>query len=262
MFTDRVISSNLEFLEPAVKGTLEVLKSVKAHAPTVTRVVITSSCAAVVDFAANPTASPKKVYTEEDWNPVTWEGALAGPQNTGYQASKKYAEKAAWDFLEKEKPNFDLVTLTPPMVYGPLRHSIDSVKQLNESNGRIYNLFINTTKDAPLPPNGMHVYTDVREIALAHIKAVTVPEASNKRFVICAGQISSQEISDMLRKNVPELEERTPIGVLGGNKLDPNSYDCSAALAEKVLGLKFRSKEETFVELAKQLLVLEKREKL
>jgi hypothetical protein len=40
-----------------------------------------------------PTA-PKKVYTEEDWNPVTYEQALSGTQNTGYQASKKFAERA------------------------------------------------------------------------------------------------------------------------------------------------------------------------
>ena len=66
----------------------------KAHAPTVKRVVITSSCAAVVDFHANPAASPKKVYTENDWNPTTLEKALAGTPNNAYQASKKFAEKA------------------------------------------------------------------------------------------------------------------------------------------------------------------------
>ena len=257
-----MISSNLEFLQPAVKGTSEILKSVKAHAPTVKRVVITSSCAAVVDFAAEPASSPQKIYTEEDWNPVTWEDALTGASNTGYQASKKFAEKAAWEFVEQENPNFDLVTLTPPMIYGPLRHSISNVNQLNESNGRIYNLFINSSKDAALPPNGMPVYTDVRDIALAHIKAATVPEAAGLRFVICEGQISSQEISDLLRKHIPELEQRTPIGVPGGNKLDINQYNCSSKLAEKVLGLKFRSKEETFVDLAKQLLEIEKKEKL
>ena len=68
----------------------------------------------------------------------------------------------AWDFIKTEKPNFDLVTLTPPMVYGPIRHSISSPKELNESNSRIYKLFIDSKKDSELPPNGMHVYTDVR----------------------------------------------------------------------------------------------------
>ena len=147
------------------------------------------------------------------------------------------------------------------MVYGALRHSIKSVKDLNQSNGRIYDLFINSSKDAELPPNGMHVYTGVKDLTEAHILAATIPEASGQRFIICEGQISSQEISDILRKNIPELAERTPVGIPGGNKLDPNAYTCSSAKAEKELGIRFRSKEETFVELAKQLLEIEKGEK-
>lgn len=91
-FLYRVVSSNQEFLDPAIKGTLEILKAVKAHAPTVKRVVITSSCAAVVDFSAPIESTPQKVYTEEDWNPTTWEGALTGTQGNAYQASKKFAE--------------------------------------------------------------------------------------------------------------------------------------------------------------------------
>lgn len=62
----------------------------------------------------------------------------------------------------------------------------------------------------------------------------------------------------MLRKNIPELEERTPKGIPGENALDPNAYDSSGAKAERVLGITYRSKEKTFVELAKQLLENEK----
>jgi nucleoside-diphosphate-sugar epimerase len=91
-FLYRVISDNREFLDPAIKGTVEILKSVKAHAPTVKRVVITSSCAAVIDFSAPAVTTPKKAYTEEDWNPTTWDGALTGTTNNAYQASKKFAE--------------------------------------------------------------------------------------------------------------------------------------------------------------------------
>jgi hypothetical protein len=64
-----------------------------------------------------------------------------------------------------------------------------------------------------------------------------------------------------LRKNIPELTERTPQGTPGKNYLGENAFECSSAKAEKVLGLTFRSKEETFVELAKQLLEIEKEEK-
>lgn len=168
---------------------------------------------------------------------------------------------AAWDFVRDEKPNFDLVTLTPPMVYGPLLHTIKSVNDLNQSNSRIYDLFVNSSSDKEIPPNGMHVYTDVRDLAEAHLKAMTVPEAGGKRFVICVGQVSSQEISDVLREKIPELEARTPKGTRRAKGLDEGAYTCSSAQAEKVLGLKFRSKEETFVDLAKQLLEIEKKGK-
>ena len=68
----------------------------------------------------------------------------------------------AWDFLKNENPHFELVVLNPPMVYGPLAHTIHRVDQLNESNGRIYKQYVNSSKDAPLPPNGLHAYVDVR----------------------------------------------------------------------------------------------------
>lgn len=93
-FLYRAIKDNSEFLNPAIHGTVEVLKSVKEFAPQVKRVVITGSCASVVNFAGDAFASPKKIYTEADWNPTTWEGALSGTPNNAYQASKKFAEKA------------------------------------------------------------------------------------------------------------------------------------------------------------------------
>lgn len=89
----------MEFLDPAIKGTLEILKAVKDGASSVKRVVVTSSCAAVIDFDAPAVREPRKVYTEEDWNPRTWEEALSGTPNAAYQASKKFAEKAGKFFL-------------------------------------------------------------------------------------------------------------------------------------------------------------------
>ena len=86
------VSDNLkDFIEPAVKGTEEILKSIKSRAPGVKRVVLTSSCAAVLDFDAGNNG---KIYTEADWNPTTWEQAVEGNMGTGYRGSKKVAEKA------------------------------------------------------------------------------------------------------------------------------------------------------------------------
>ena len=101
-----------------------------------------------------------------------------------------------------------------------------------------------------------------QDVATAHIKAATLPDASGQRFVICAGQVSSQQISDILRKDIPELTDRTPEGTPGKDGLGENAFDCSSEKAKKVLGMTFRSKEETFVELARQLLEIEKQSKV
>lgn len=48
------------------------------------------------------------------------------------------------------------------MIYGPPAHHIASPADLNESNARIYNLFVNSSRTAELPPNGLYLYVDVR----------------------------------------------------------------------------------------------------
>lgn len=70
-----------DFLDPAIKGTTGLLKSIKAYAPSVKRVVVTSSSAAII----NPWKH-EKVYDESKWAPFTWDDALK-PENA-YTASK------------------------------------------------------------------------------------------------------------------------------------------------------------------------------
>jgi nucleoside-diphosphate-sugar epimerase len=71
-----------DVLNPAINGTTGILKAVKAHAPSVKRVVVTSSFAAIVNMAC-----PPKVYDETSWNPVTWEEAVAD-RSLAYRGSK------------------------------------------------------------------------------------------------------------------------------------------------------------------------------
>jgi nucleoside-diphosphate-sugar epimerase len=99
-----------ELIDPAVIGTTGILKSIKKNAPSVKRVVITSSFASIIDASKGPSWDHK--YSEADWNPITPEQAVESPA-FGYRASKTFAEKAAWDFVEKEKPNFTCVPFIP-----------------------------------------------------------------------------------------------------------------------------------------------------
>lgn len=123
-FHFKVTDVQKELLDPAVIGTTGILKSIKKSAPSVKRVVITSSFAAIV----NPSKGdwPEHTYSEKDWNPVTHEQALENP-GTGYRGSKTFAEKAAWEFVEKEKPNFTIATINPPLVLGPVVRTLGSL---------------------------------------------------------------------------------------------------------------------------------------
>ena len=55
-----------DILDPAVIGTTGILKAIKHSAPSVRRVVLTSSFAAMM----NP-ESPHKTFSEADWNPIS-----------------------------------------------------------------------------------------------------------------------------------------------------------------------------------------------
>ena len=80
---------------------------------------------------------PGYTYSEKDWNLVTYEQAESGDGGTAYCASKTFAEKAAWDSVKAQKPNFHLATICPPKVYGPLDHDA-SLDHLNTGSADIF----------------------------------------------------------------------------------------------------------------------------
>ncbi|EXJ85673.1 dihydroflavonol-4-reductase [Capronia coronata CBS 617.96] len=259
-FTYQNVENNLQFLEPAIKGTLNLLKAVKDHAPSVKRVVWTGSCASVVDYD-HLVSDPPKLYTEEDWNPIAWEEAVHGDPSKAYRASKLFAEREAWAFVDKEKPHYDLVTICPPATFGPLRHSITSIENLNESNARLWRFCFSSTEDAPMPYMPVHTYVDVRDLAYAQFQAMMVPEAGNQRFAVSARQFSFQEVCDILRSRFPELNHRTPLGKPGTSSLPPGAYSIDNSKVKSLLGVEFRSLEETVVDVARCLLDIERNEK-
>lgn len=73
-----------QLLDPAIIGTTGILKSIKKSAPTVKRVVITSSFAAIMD---SPKGTwPGHIYSEKDWNPISPKEATLDPSN-GYRGN-------------------------------------------------------------------------------------------------------------------------------------------------------------------------------
>jgi nucleoside-diphosphate-sugar epimerase len=150
-----------ELLIPAIKGTTGILESIKKNNASVKRVVVTSSFSSIWNGAKG--MWPEHTYTEEDWNPVTYVEAKDNSMDgaNAYSALKVFAERAAWDFVEKEKPNFTLSTVCPPMLYGPTAHEPASVEQLATSSADIYRLTNGSLTE--VRETGFFLFCDVRD---------------------------------------------------------------------------------------------------
>ena len=212
--------------------------------------MITSSFASILNGALGN--RPGYTYSEKDWNPITLEEAIQNPSN-GYRASKTFAERSAWEFLEKEKPNFTISTMCPPLVIGPVIHYLQSLTNLNTSNQRTAAIISGDAKNE-IPSTGVFVWTDVRDLALAHVKAAELPEAANKRFFVTAGYFSNEEIADIARENFPELKDKVPPkGTKGGEYPPEGLFRYDNSQTKEVLGIEFRSLKESIIDTIKSL---------
>ncbi|CAN6561775.1 unnamed protein product [Malus baccata var. baccata] len=110
-FYHNVSDPQAELIDPALKGTLNVLRSC-AKVPSIKRVVITSSMAAVA-FNGKPLA-PDVVVDESWFSDVV----VCEKSKLWYMISKTLAEEAAWKFAKEN--GIDIVTINPGLVIGPL----------------------------------------------------------------------------------------------------------------------------------------------
>lgn len=254
-FQMSVEDNKKDLLDPAINGTTSVLTSVYKHNPTVKRVVITSSFAAIVDM--NKGDRKGYTYTEKDWNPVTYEEAAKKDTDGGvaYCASKTFAEKAAFDFVKEKKPNFDVTAINPPMVYGPALHTISSLDHLNTSSADIYRLMNGSEKT--VPDTSFYAFVDVRDVAEAHAIAYETPAAAGQRYFTTAGSFTYQQVCDIIRKDFPEKRDQVPEGTPGAPI--PDVYRVGNSKARRELGIEFNDLQKTIHDMAAELIAIEKR---
>lgn len=186
-FYNDVKDPQVELLDPAVKGTLNVLNSC-AKFPSIKRVVLTSSMAAVLNTGKPRTPD---VVVDETWFS---DPEVCKQSELWYPLSKTLAEDAAWKFA-KEK-SIDLVTINPAMVIGPLLQPT-----LNTSAAAVLSLI----KGAQTYPNVTFGWVNVKDVANAHIQAFEVPSA-NGRYCLVERVSHYSEIVNIIRELYPAFQ--------------------------------------------------------
>ena len=166
-FPSTVPKDENELIIPAREGALRVLRASRDAG--VKRVVLTSSFAAVGYGHPEQEAG----FTEKDWTDPS--GADVMP----YTKSKTLAERAAWDFIDREGAGLELAVVNPVGVFGPVLGP-DYATSI---------LLVQRMMDGALPglPRMCFGVVDVRDVADLHLRAMTNPAAKGERFLAVAG---------------------------------------------------------------------------
>lgn len=177
-----------DLVDPAVRGTRNVLESANRTA-SVKRVVVTSSCAAIYGDNIDLQQTKNGVFTEDDWN------TSSTLQHQSYSYSKVMAEKAAWE-IAKQQNRWDLVVVNPSLVIGPGTNaqatsaSFDIARQMGDGTMKM---------GAP----GFHIgAVDVRDVAEVHYRAGFTPTASG-RYITSAENTSFLQLAEAIREAFP-----------------------------------------------------------
>lgn len=96
-------------------------------------------------------------------------------------------------------------TLNPPMIYGPPLQKVASRDEVNTSSQAIYNL-INGEPGREVPWNRLPLFVNVRDIALAHVRALEVEDVN---------KVKSQRVRAL---SLPAARPRltTPLFIVSG----------------------------------------------
>jgi len=170
-----VPEDEMEIIGPAVSGTINVLDACLEKK--VKKIVITSSCLAIT------IGNSDKVSTEE-----TWSNEEECP---AYPKSKVRAERAAWDFFNKNKDKIEITVVNPSLVLGPVftKHGNSSETLITDIMNGEY-------------PGIMDVrlsVSDVRDVAEGHYRAMFEKNTNGKRYIVAGEDISMEKVIHLLK---------------------------------------------------------------
>jgi len=169
-FAIQVDDPQRDLVDPAVNGTANVLEQANAE-PSVERVVVTSSCAAIYGDSVDLQQTPRGVFDEDVWN------TSSTLTHNPYSLSKTLAERKAWEMAEAQD-RWRLVVCNPAMVMGPgvrVHESSESYSLMKQ--------MIDGTMASGMPDLRLGVI-DVRDLAEAHLRAGFHPEAQGRHVLV------------------------------------------------------------------------------
>ncbi|MDP3237494.1 MAG: NAD-dependent epimerase/dehydratase family protein [Myxococcales bacterium] len=255
-YTVSVKDAQKELVEPALEGTRNVLQQVN-ETPSVNRVVLTSSCAAIFGDSADVAEMPGQMLSEDVWNTSSSLGHQA------YSYSKTVAEREAWK-MHAAQDRWRLVVMNPAGIFGPgvkFHGDAESFSVMKQMGDGTFAMGV---------PDWRIGFVDVRDVAEAHLRGAFMPGAEG-RHILVGRDSGFVEMATILRQNFPGY----PIGKrvmpkfalwLVGPLANPvftrkivsrnvgHPWKSNTTKSREKLGVTYRPLEETLVEHFQQVI--------
>jgi len=175
-FILKVKDAQTDLLDPAVKGTTNVLEAAN-KSKSVKKVVLTSSVVAIYGDNIDMKNQNLSIFNEEHYN------TSSSVSHQPYPYSKVLAEKKAWE-MEKQQSIWELIVMNPSFVMGPSLTSNSQSESLTFMSNMLSGKFKSGAAELYI------AYVDVRDVAKAHIFCLE-NKASGRHIL-------SERVTDML----------------------------------------------------------------
>ena len=236
-------------LEPALKGTMNMIKAVDEHSPTTKRIVITASIVSIIEWP-EMYMETGRVFSEQSRT-----ANVNGPFDgifSAYGASKVAALNATEEYVRTHKPHFDINHIAPAFVIGKNELATTRADLLKPTNKAALAHVLGAT-NGPTPSTSV----SVDDIAKMHVLALDPKIAGGQLFLGVSGDsnIRWEDSFDIVKRNFPDAVANGTFPLSGSNPTKRLIYDTE--YTKKTLGIKFRSYEEQVKDLAEQYLKMD-----
>jgi nucleoside-diphosphate-sugar epimerase len=162
-----------------------------------------------------------------------------------YHASKILAHRATLDWVQKFKPHFNVITLHPSFVFGGSLTQ-NTADELSGTNAMLWGTLFSEKPGIPCTA------VDVKDVAAAHLKALVVNvgrDVAVQEFLLNNASWTWERVAEFVKEKYPSLGMK----MVGPFNVPP---EVEAKRAEDLLGLRWRTMEETLSSVVDQQLAL------